>query len=205
MIHHLRGAVVERYPTHVVIEAGGVGYLVHIPLSTYERIPAPHGECLLLVHHHFYEEGQLLIGFARAPERDMFRLLITIRGIGPRLAMSVLSGLPLNALRDAIAKGDVRALSRIRGVGKKTAERIVLELRDRLGLVAASGDGPLAAGAGTMLLSQPAQDAVLALVTLGYKQADAQRAVAEVTAGQPGADARVEVDQIVRDSLKRLL
>ena len=205
MIHHLRGTVIERYPTHVVIEAGGVGYLVHIPLGTYERVPPPPGEYLLLIHHHFWEEGQQLFGFARAPERDMFRLLITIRGIGPRLALSVLSGLPLAALRDAIARGDVRALSRIRGIGKKTAERIVLELRDRLGLVAAGGEGAVPAAAGMGLAPQPVQDAVLALVTLGYKQADAQRAVAEVTRAQPAEGGGADVDQIVREALRRLL
>jgi Holliday junction DNA helicase RuvA len=203
MIHHLRGTLIERYPTHLVIECGGVGYEAQIPISTYEALPDGRDpQCFLLIHHHIWEDGQQLFAFHTAQERDLFRLLITIKGIGPRVALSVLSGLPVDSLRRAISAGDVQSLSRIKGIGKRTAERMVVELRDRLGIPTSSTTGipatPLPGGAHA---NQVLQDAVLTLVTLGYKQGDAVTAVTQILKDDDG---EMTVEDVVRLALRRL-
>lgn len=203
MIHHLRGTLVERYPTHLVIECGGVGYEAQIPLSTYETLPEGHApECLVLIHHHIWEDGQQLFAFRTPQERDLFRLLITIKGIGPKVALSVLSGLPVDSLRAAISAGDVQSLSRIKGIGKRTAERMVVELRDRLSIPVASVQGvampslPGGAGANVVL-----QDAVLSLITLGYKQGDAVGVVTQILRDDEGD---MPLEEVVRLAIRRL-
>lgn len=199
MIAFLRGRLVEALPTKVVVDVNGVGYDVIIPLSSYDRLPTPGQEISMLTHLAVREDAHVLYGFMTTAERDLFRLLIdNVSGIGPKIALNVLSGTSVMAFRAAVAEGDVKALSRIHGVGKKTAERIVVELKDKLGSVAV-----WEAASMRHALSPPDQrlnDAVLALVALGYKQVEAHETVRKVQAGL-GAEATVEV--LVRAALKQ--
>ena len=138
MIAFLRGKLVALQPTQVVVEVQGVGYEALIPLSSYDRLPAAGQEIQLLTHLVVREDAHVLYGFMSSAERDLFRLLIqTVSGIGPKIALAILSGMNPTAFRGAVANADVQALSQISGVGRKTAERIVVELRDKLGPAAA--------------------------------------------------------------------
>lgn len=199
MITFLHGRLIEALPTQVVVDVQGVGYEVLIPLSSFDRLPGPGQEVHLLTHLVVREDAHVLYGFMSSPERDLFRLLIqTVSGIGPKIALNVLSGMAPTAFRGAVAAGDVRALSQISGVGKKTAERIVVELKDRVG----SLGGLEAASAARSLGSseQLVNDGVLALVALGFKQAEAFESIRAAQAVL-GADATVE--SLVRASLKK--
>ena len=138
MITFLSGKLIEALPTQVVVDVRGVGYEVLIPLSSFDRLPKPGGDVHLLTHLAIREDAHVLYGFMTAAERDLFRLLIhTVSGIGPKIALNVLSGMSPVAFRGAVGSADVRALSQISGVGKKTAERIVVELKDRMGGISA--------------------------------------------------------------------
>jgi len=199
MISFLHGKLVESLPTQVVVDVHGVGYEALIPLSSFDKLPPPGSDVRLLTHLAVREDAHVLYGFMTAAERDLFRLLINaVSGIGPKTALNILSGGSVSLFRNAVASGDVKALSQISGVGKKTAERIVLELKDRLGAAAA-----LEAAAGRHALSaeeQKLRDAVLALVALGFKQADAYEAV-KASIALLGAQATLE--QVVRAALKK--
>ncbi len=197
MISFLQGKLAESTPTHVVVDCHGVGYSVFIPLSSYDKLPPRGGEVKLLTHHHVvaHEGTQQLFGFITPDERDMFRLLISISGIGPRLAINILSSTSIAALRSAIASGDTKTLSALRGIGKKTAERLVVELKDKMGGAAAFETKGRAATPEEQKLT----DAILALVSLGYKQVDAHKAVLAATE-KLGAKAGVE--ELVRTALR---
>ena len=199
MIAYLHGKLADSAPTHVVVDCNGVGYSVFIPLSSYDKLPHRDGEVKLLTYHHVVErEGtQQLFGFVTPEEREMFLLLISISGIGPRLAINILSSTSISALRNAIASGDTRTLSALRGIGKKTAERLVVELKDKLGEAVAF----VARGRAATAEEQKLTDAVLALVSLGYKQVDAHKAVI-AAAAKLGAEATVE--ELVRAVLKNV-
>ncbi len=199
MITFLRGQLVESVPTQITVEVGGVGYELLIPLSSFDKLPARGGDILILTHLSIREDAHVLYGFMSAAERDMFRLLIhAVSGIGPKTALNILSGINIGALRSAVALGDVKSLSQISGVGKKTAERIVVELRDKLGKSAAlEPAGPRAA------LSPEDKkfgDAVAALTALGFKQPDAHEAV---RGAQALLGAQAGVEQLVRAALKK--
>jgi len=199
MITFLQGKLVEALPTQVTVNVQGVGYAVLIPLSSFDRLPAPGQEITLLTHLSIREDAHVLYGFMTASEREMFRLLIhTVSGIGPKIALNVLSGMNVTALRGAVANGDVKALSQISGVGKKTAERIVVELKDKLGEAGAWEASSATRGLGTA--DQKVNDAVLALMALGFKQAEAHETVRGAQA-MLGGEATVE--QLVRASLKK--
>src|SRR5213592_656830 len=138
MITFLEGKLVEALPTQVIVAVHGVGYEVLIPLSSYDKLPPPGGAVKLLTHLSVREDAHTLYGFMTTAERELFRLLInTVSGIGPKIALNILSGMNARAFRGAVANGDVRALSQISGVGKKTAERIVVELKDKIGAAGA--------------------------------------------------------------------
>jgi len=199
MITFLRGHLAESFPNRAVVDVGGVGYGVHIPISTYDALPGVGQPVRLLTHLQVREDAHDLYGFASEEERDLFRLLINqVSGIGPKLALAVLSGMPVATFKACVARNDLAALSRIKGVGKKTAERRVVELRDKVGVAAAWE----AATAGqTPPLQSHANDAVLALVSLGYRQPDAHKAVEQFlkdTSGEPGTDV------ILRGALRSL-
>jgi len=196
MIGFLHGKLAEAAPTHVVVDCGGVGYSVFIPLSSFDKLPPKGGEVKLLTHHHVvaHEGTQQLFGFVTPEERDMFLLLISVSGIGPKLAINILSSTAIGPLRSAIASGDTKTLSTLRGIGKKTAERLVVELKDKLAQpFAAKGLAPPTAD------EQKLTDAILALVSLGYKQMDAHKAILAV-AEKLGPKANVE--ELVRAALR---
>ena len=174
MIAFLHGTLVEKAPSVATLDVGGVGYEVFISLSTYDRLPATGSVCRLLTHHHVREDAQILFGFMQAEEKSMFERLIGVNGIGPKLALSALSGLTVAELTSAIANNDVKRISSVHGIGKKTAERIVIELRDKVdplealaGHTAGGGDPKNA-----ML-----RDAILALASLGFPQDQARKMV----------------------------
>ena len=200
MITHLQGQLAETSPTRVVVDCHGVGYEVFIPVSSYAKLPAVGAPVKLLTYHHVNgQDGtQQLFGFATPEEREMFLLLISISGIGPKLGCNILSSASITGLRNAIATGDTKTLSSLRGIGKKTAERIVVELRDKIGAA-----GALEAASAKHALSpddQKTSDATLALMALGFKQNDAHDAVrtAQTMLGQTAS-----VEQLVRACLKK--
>jgi len=199
MITFLSGKVVETLPTQVVIEVNGVGYEVLIPLSSYDKLPAPGNEVHLLTHLAIREDAHILYGFMSAAERDLFRLLVnTVTGIGPKIALNILSGMSVPVFRGAVANGDIKALAKISGLGKKTAERIVVELRDRIGAAAA-----WEASSAQRALSpadQRLNDAMLALIALGYKQVEAHDSV---RAAQAVLGSQAGVEELVRACLKK--
>jgi holliday junction DNA helicase RuvA len=200
MIHFLRGKLIEALPTQITVDVGGVGYELLIPLSSFDKLPTRGGDITILTHLSIREDAHVLYGFMTAAERDMFRLLInTVSGIGPKIALNILSGVNISALRTAVATGDVKSLSQISGVGKKTAERIVVELKDKLGKGAALDTAP---GARPALSADDAKfgDAVSALVALGFKQPDAHESI---RAAQALLGAEAGVEQLVRAALKK--
>ncbi|MBA2585555.1 MAG: Holliday junction branch migration protein RuvA, partial [Chthoniobacterales bacterium] len=163
MITFLEGKLEAALPTQALLEVGGVGYEVLIPLSSYDRLPAPGSAVRILTHLHIREDAHILYGFMSGAERDLFRLLVNhVSGIGPKLALAVLSGMSVSNFKTAVVNNDVTALAKISGLGKKTAERIVLELKDKLG-VAAAWEAASAMHAPTPEQKQ-ANEAVLALI-----------------------------------------
>jgi Holliday junction DNA helicase RuvA len=199
MITFLKGTLVEALPTQITVEVGGVGYDVLVPLSSFDRLPPPGNEVRVLTHLAIREDAHVLYGFLTAAERELFRLLInTVSGIGPKIALNVLSGMNVTALRGAVAAGDVKALSQISGVGKKTAERIVVELRDKIGAAGAWEAGSEQRGLSAD--DQKLNDAVLALLALGFKQNEAHDGVRAALAMLGGT---ATVEQLVRACLKK--
>ncbi len=196
MIAFLEGTIEEKQPTRLVLNVGGVGYAVAIPLSSYDRFPGPGATCRVLTHEYIREDRHDLFGFATPAEQNIFERLLNVTGIGPRIALGALSGLSPREFVAAVSEGDVQRLSRISGIGKKTAERIVVELRDKIeageALEAIAGGEP----AGEEATRR--RDAVLALIALGYKQADAQRMVRAVPASRAGSGS---VEDLVRAAL----
>jgi holliday junction DNA helicase RuvA len=197
MISFLNGNIVEKQPTRIVLDVGGVGYEVFIPLSSYDRLPAKGEVCRMLTHHHVREDAHLLFGFMTEDERRMFILLIGISGVGPKIALSALSGMSVRELKAAIVQGDVKRLSSISGIGRKIAERMVVELKDKI-----SDGEALEAIAGSGAKPQEdmkMRDAVLALIALGYKQDESRKMVAAAVHGD-GTD-KMTVEQIVKNAL----
>jgi holliday junction DNA helicase RuvA len=199
MITFLHGQLIDALPTQVTVDVNGVGYEVLIPPSSYEKLPRPGQGVRLLTHFVVREDAHVLYGFMSTQERDLFRLLIhTVSGIGPKIALNILSGMAPAAFKGAVANGDVKALSQISGLGKKTAERIVVELRDKFGAPGAWEAS--SARHGLSPQEQKINDAVLALVALDYKPADAHEAV-RAAAAVLGPEAGLE--ELVRASLKK--
>lgn len=197
MITFLRGVLVEKQPSGIVMDVGGVGYEVAIPLSSYDRLPSTGQEVRILTVDHVREDAHLLYGFMTEAERSLFGQLTSITGIGPKLALSALSGLSVRDLKAAVVEGDIKRICTISGVGKKMAERIVVELRHKLSaaesLEAVAG-GDAAAERGAL------RDAMLALVALGYKQEDARKMVLRVQQDNPDVN---DVERIIRIALSR--
>ena len=200
MITFLHGRLAHALPTQATIDVNGVGYEVLIPLSSYDRLPAAGHSVEILTHLHVREDAHTLYGFMTAAERDLFRLLVNhVSGIGPKLALAVLSGMSVNNFKTAVVNSDVASLSKISGVGKKTAERMVLELKDKVG-VAAAWEAASPAHAPTPEQEQ-ANEAVLALIALGYKQVDAHKTVRDL---QEREGAGKTAEQLVKMALKKL-
>jgi Holliday junction DNA helicase RuvA len=199
MITFLDGNLISALPTQAIVDVSGVGYEVFIPLSSYDKLPAAGQSLRILTHLHVREDAHVLYGFMSAAERDLFRLLVNnVSGIGPKLALAVLSGMSVSNFKSAVVNSDVATLAKISGLGKKTAERIILELKDKLG-VAAAWEAASAAHAPTPE-EEEANEAVLALIALGYKQIDAHKSVREM---QQKGEAKAAED-LVKLALKRM-
>ena len=171
MIAHLRGKLLAKHPNQAIVETAGVGYDVTISVPTFSDLPAVGGEIALHIHTHVREDAIALYGFLRSAEKLLFEKLITVSGIGPKLAITILSGMPADEMVGAIRGNDVARLTRIPGIGKKTAERMVLELRDKL------PEATAAKIAATPPISATEEDVLSALVNLGYQRAAAERAL----------------------------
>jgi len=186
MIAFLRGKLLEKHPNQIVIDTGGVGYDVVIPISTFSALPDAGAEVALRIHTHVREDALALFGFWTPAEKALFEKLISVSGIGPSLAIKVLSGLATPAIIDAIRGGQVEQLVRIPGVGKKTAERMVLELKDKLeGL--GGGALPAISSKAEPVLSAIEQDVLSALLNLGCQRAAAEAAVRKAKAAEPAS------------------
>jgi Holliday junction DNA helicase RuvA len=192
MITRLTGTLVSATPLHAVIETGGLAYEVHIPVTTAERLPATGQTVKLHTLVVYREDAQTMYGFATEEDRDFFRLLVEkVSGVGPKTALSVLSKLSLPVLHGAIAAGDVGLLSKVPGIGRKTAERLVVELRDKVVGSAAAPAGAATGDAARAPGEDKVRDAVLALVALGYKAETADKAVRQALVAL-GASATTE-------------
>ncbi len=198
MIARLRGSLIEKHPTHASIDVEGVGYDLQIPVSTFERLPEPGGRITLLTHLLVREDALHLFGFATPGERELFRLLITVSGVGPKIALAVLSGIDGARFRRAVAGGDVDLLRTIPGVGKKTAERLIVELKDRLPGAAGEESPEEQAARALGCPVEVYRDAVAALVSLGYTQSAATSAARRVLTSAGGP---FELDELVKRAL----
>jgi Holliday junction DNA helicase RuvA len=192
MLHHLRGSLVEKTPTHAVVECGGLGYLIQISLTTFGQLPDG-GEVKLLLHPVYREDAQLLFGFATELEREVFLMLNSVSGVGAGTARVILSTLRPEEALSVVANGDSGSLQRIKGIGAKTAQRIVVDVRDKAVKLGASS--PLAAGGSTAR-----SEALEALLVLGFARPAVEKALAALAAEQ--ADASVE--ELIKRALARL-
>ena len=193
MIARLRGQLLEKGPQFVVVDCGGVGYHAFVSLTTFCRLPEPGVAVDLVVVTNLRENALELFAFRDAAERDMFQLLRSVSGIGPRLALSILSGIGADELSGILAAGDVDRLVAVPGVGKKTAERVLVELKGRVAVAAAPGQV-------APVVTDIENDAVAALVGLGYKPADARKAVTASASGGP----KPTIEDLIKRSLARL-
>jgi Holliday junction DNA helicase RuvA len=194
MIAHLRGKLLAKHPNQAVVETAGVGYDVTISVPTFSDLPAAGTEVALHIHTHVREDQIALYGFLRPAEKVLFEKLITVSGIGPKLGITILSGMAADEMVGAIRGNDVARLTRIPGIGRKTAERMVLELRDKL-----PEAGPASAPAAPAM-SATEDDVLSALLNLGYQRAAAEKVLAMVAKSEDGAS----FDQMFRSALSRL-
>jgi len=200
VIAFLEGTLAEALPTQIVVNVQGIGYQVMIPVSSYERLPQPGAPVKILTHLTVREDAHILYGFFSSSERDLFRLLLHhVTGVGPKIALAILSGLPVEMFKAAVVAGDIAAISKISGVGKKTAERIVLELKDKVG-VAAEWEASSAKNAPSEADAR-LHDATLALISLGYKQVEAHKAIRRV---QEISETQLTAEELIRQALKIL-
>lgn len=192
MIGRLVGKLLQKQPPGLSLDVGGVAYELEAPMTAFYGLPDMGQEVTLYTHLVIRDDAHLLFGFTELRQRDLFRILLKVNGVGPRVALAILSGLNAENLVACISAGNVEQLTRIPGIGKKTAERLIVDLRDRLG-PSATGSQSLPAGTTT-----PEQDAISALVALGYRNSEAQRAV------QQSEYSDGSVEELIRDALKNL-
>ena len=195
MITYVAGKLVSKKATEAVIDVQGIGYQIHIPTSTYERLPEIGQQTVLHTHHYVREDAALLYGFADPDQRAVFEAMLSVSGIGPKLALAALSAFPPADLREHVIRGEVGVLTGIPGVGRKTAERLVIELRDKFARVEVGGPSGVAGGTGSSLRA----DALAALEALGLSKAAADRSVARVMKDQPEI---ASVEELVRLALQ---
>src|SRR3954463_1390528 len=193
MIAHLRGKLISKHPNQAIVDAGGVGYDVTISVPTFSELPALSVEVSFFIHTHVREDTLALFGFLRIGEKQLFEKLLSVSGIGPKLAITILSGMPVDAMIAAIKGNNVASLTRVPGIGKKTAERMVLELRDKL-----EGFGAAAPAAALVPVEE---DVLSALVNLGYQRNAAERAVAQAA---NGSGASKPFESLFKDALATL-
>lgn len=200
MYHYLRGRVAEKTLTSVVVDAGGVGFEIMVPLSTSQKLPAVGEEIKLLTHFVVREDAHLMFGFLTKEEQSLFRLLISVTGIGPKMAMTILSGLGMNDLKRAIVQGSIEILSSISGIGRKTAERLVIELREKIAIegIQKETHGIEALKGQEALI----EDSLQALLSLGFKKQNAKSAIQKALAS--GKQNEWSAEALVRESLKHV-
>ncbi len=197
MITFLDGLLEEKHPARIVINVGGIGYEAFVPLSSLDRLPTKGNPCRILTYHYITDSSQSLFGFVTEQERRMFTLLLGVNGIGPKIAISALSGLSVREIKTALIDRDVKRIASISGIGKKTAERIIVELRDKI----SEGEVlEMVAGTDTIPSDTRLRDAILALISLGYKQNDARKMVKSLS---PKMDEKMTVEKLVRMTLTR--
>ncbi|QCR08791.1 Holliday junction branch migration protein RuvA [Brenneria rubrifaciens] len=203
MIGRLRGIILEKQPPQVLIEANGVGYEVHMPMTCFYELPDLAQEAVIFTHFVVREDAQLLFGFNDRQERALFRELIKVNGVGPKLALAILSGMSATQFVSAVERGEIGALVKLPGVGKKTAERLVVEMKDRFKGLSGElfnpvGNVPLASSPAEedKNASDPEAEAASALIALGYKPQEASRLITRVA--QPDADC----ETLIRDALR---
>jgi len=194
MIGQIRGRLADKRPNQLLVDVGGVGYQVQVPLSTFAALGELHTEVTLLIHTHVREDALALYGFLSSREKHFFELLLSASGVGPALALKILSGMSVEELVPAIRGGDLARLTRIPGVGRKTAERIVVELKDKLETVAVAEERPAASAGGTEA------DVVSALMNLGYDGRAAEKAMEEAK----GAAGTGNFEKLLRSTLQTL-
>ncbi len=205
MIGRLRGTLVEKQPPHLLMECGGVGYEVEAPMSVFYRLPEIGGEVTIYTHFVVREDAQLLYGFSDARERSLFRTLIKVNGVGPKLGLTILSGIEANDFVRSVHDGDSATLVKLPGIGKKTAERLIVEMKDKLAnwqVDASVTDGLSGTPLGEMVAKQVAdieQEAVSALVALGYKPQDASKVISKVYSDGMSSE------ELIRQALKSML
>lgn len=197
MIEHIKGRLVEKTPTYSIIETAGVGYYINTSLHTFSKIPDEEA-CVLYTHFSVREDAQLLYGFYEKEERDLFRSLISVSGIGPSTAQVLLSSLTPEEAIHAIVMGDVSTIQKVKGIGSKTAQRIILDLKDKVSKIATSSKEGINA---IVSSNKSQQDALSALIMLGFGRTAAEKALGRVIK-EAGSDTSVE--QLIKDSLKRL-
>jgi Holliday junction DNA helicase RuvA len=197
MIYNVKGILTYAEPTFAVVECGGVGFKCFISTTTLKELPSPNREVNLYTHLSVREDAMDLYGFAEVEELEAFKLLISVSGIGPKAAIAILSVLTPEKLSIAVSSGDIRAISSAQGVGKKTAERVVLELKDKMAGIATGSTASIVEGIQSVASSSNAQEAVEVLVSLGFNQSAASAAVGAM-------DKSLSVDDMVRKGLKEL-
>jgi len=195
MIARLSGTLLDKNPPLLVIDVNGVGYEVEAPLGVFSDLPENGKQVAIVIHHHFSQDSQTLYGFASTGEREVFRKLLKISGIGAKMALNILSGANGEELARYVSTADVASLTRLPGIGKKTAERIIMELRDKLTDLNI-GPGGIAMPAGAPVATDPVSEASHALASLGYKPAEVSRMVASV------AEAGMDAEAIIRKALQ---
>jgi Holliday junction DNA helicase RuvA len=196
MIAHLNGTLTEKTPTYVVLDCGGVGYLASISLTTYSKIGAPGATARLLTHAIYREDAQLLFGFAEAAERDMFRHLISVSGVGGNTALLMLSALTVTDIETAIATANLPLLKGVKGIGEKTAQRIILDLRGKVAKGSSGIPSNLLSG-----IHREREEAITALVSLGFNKAAVEKAIDGIIRKQGEG---LTVEQLVKEGLKVL-
>ncbi len=197
MIGRLRGVLVYKKPPQLMVEVGGVGYELEAPMSTFYELPEVGVETTLFTHLVVREDAQVLYAFARESERGLFRVLLRVTGVGAKLGLAILSGMDAESFSRCIEQEDIPALIRLPGIGRRTAERLILELRDRLDQIPLGrASGPGRAGVAAVAAVSPLEDAASALVALGYRPADANRMVRAVDSGS------LSSEEIIRAALK---
>jgi len=197
MIAYLNGTLAEKHHDYAILEVQGIGYEVEISTQTYEQLPGEGEKLKLLIHHHITDNDQRLFGFSSPEEKELFELLITVKGVGPKLGLTILSGLPAPQITAAIVQSDKGALTQISGIGKKTAERMLLELKDKIADISAE----VAAGSAASVSGNLKQEAVSALESLGFRKRDAEKAVTSAAGENGSID---DVQELVKKALSLL-
>lgn len=199
MIGRLRGTIVYKKPPELMLDVSGIGYELQASMTTFGELPEVDAETILFTHFVVREDAQTLYAFSSEAERSLFRLLLKVNGVGPKMALAIVSGMNVSEFQQCVQAGDVTGLTKLPGVGKKTAERLIIEMRDRLPKAEMGSDLPLTSGSGAISPAQIEDEAANALVALGYKPVQASRMVAG-----KGQDSK-NVEDIIRAALKASL